>query len=340
MAEVKDVTEEKEEKSLSETLAESFEAAEEAAEEEYGEEEEEESESEEEEESSGVEEGQEEAVEEAAGEGGEEVEAEPLKWERGNLAPQQHWTQQDKEAFTRLPREAQELILKKDREFQSDYTRKMQGIAEVKRALEPVRTTLEQVGITEGDAVRRLVGAHLMLVQNPAQGIRYVAEQYGIDLNNLGAGQSQEESAALREVNSIRQQLFEQQRAALASRVQSYEKEIEEVRKDAPFFDEVEADMERLARSYIASNIQPPSVRDLYNEAVWANPTVREKALAARQAEAEKKRLESEKARVRKAKKAVNSQVRSTSTGEEKSKSKPKSLHDEISEIYAKAEQG
>lgn len=252
----------------------------------------------------------------------------------------QHWRGEDKEVFARLPHEAQEFVLRKDREFQSDYTRKMQSVADLKHALDPVRQEIEQFGVTEGDAVRRLIGAHLMLRQDPAKGIRYVAEQYGVDLGNLGAAPAQEDSAVRSELDSIRQHLLAREQAAYVQRVQGYQREIEEVKKDAPFFEELEPDMERIARAYVNSGEQPPDVRSLYDQAAWANPAVRAKLLKHQQATEAKNRIETEKARVRKAKKAASATVRSTTTGEEKAKSKPQTLRDMIEAQMDQAEQG
>lgn len=322
--------------SLSETLAANWDAAEEELEESEEEEVEEAEEDTKAEEPAPVEETPE--PEFKAEEEAETKETEAPKWEPGDLSPQDHWTQPDKEAFRSLPKTAQELVLKKDREFQADYTRKMQAIAEVRHALDPVRQEIEQFGVSEGDAVRRLVGAHLQLKQNPQQAIRYIAETYGIDLGNLDAAPRPEESAALREVNSIRQALLEREKAEYVGRVTTWDQKINEFKKDKPFFDDLQGDMERIAKSFIVSGQPIPDLPILYDQALWSNASIREKALAAKRSDEEKKRLESEKERAKKARKAAGTRVRSTPTGEEKT-AKSQSLRDSLMENWDKATQ-
>ena len=53
----------------------------------------------------------------------------------GKLTAPEHWAQADKEAFNALPREGQELFLKRHREMEGYLTRRSQEIAEKEKAL-------------------------------------------------------------------------------------------------------------------------------------------------------------------------------------------------------------
>jgi len=275
---------------------------------------------------------EEEAVEgdeEVAAEGDEEVE---IKEPRGGkVPPLEHWSQEDKQQFSELPERAQEFLVRRDKQFQAYWTRKLQDVADIKRALEPARAEMEQFGVSEGDAVRRLVGAHKMLQNNPNEGIRYIAETYGIDLGNLDAPRS-EDSAVMREVASIRQQLAESERQRYQRNVMEWDVKIEEFKKDHEFYSALEPDMMRIADVYAHRGEPIPSLDTLYEQAAWANPTVRARLLS----KDEEKRLAEQKARARKAKKAASTKVHSTSMASEKKPEKTPSLHQALSENFDK----
>lgn len=52
--------------------------------------------------------------------------------------PPAHWAAKDKETFKALPPTAQAFLLDRHKEMEADYTRKTQGVAELKREYEPV----------------------------------------------------------------------------------------------------------------------------------------------------------------------------------------------------------
>ena len=74
----------------------------------------------------------------------------------------------------------------------ADYTRKTQEIAQYRQALEPlnhvlapIRSTLQQSGISEAEYVARLMRADRMLQENPTGAIQNLAQNYGINLEAL-----------------------------------------------------------------------------------------------------------------------------------------------------------
>lgn len=275
---------------------------------------------------------------------GEEEEITAAKEEKpsfkpGDLAPLEHWSAEDKETFSKLPREAQDFLISKDKKFQAHYTRKLQEVSEIKRALEPVRQEIEYFGVTEADAIRRLIGAHKMLQQKPAEAIRFIADSYGLDINQLMSGQAPEESAAVREVHSIRQQMAERERMAYMQRVQAWEQQIEMFKKDHEFFEAVEDDIALIAQGHVMRNEPIPSLADMYDRAIYANPTVRQRLLAKEKSTERQKRLADEKARARKAKRAAGAKVRSTSVASEEKSKGPATLREALSEAWDQAEQ-
>lgn len=281
---------------------------------------------------------QEEVTEEKEPEPEPEVEEEEKPaWEAGDLAPLEHWTTEEKASFGKMPRDAQEFLISRDKKFQAHYTRKLQDISEIQRALEPVRREIQYYGVSEADAIRRLIGAHKMLQERPQEAIKFIADSYGIDLGQTAAAPSQPESAAVAEVRSFRQEMAARERMALQSRVMEWEKRIEDFKKDHEFFEEVEPSMIRLAEGYTARGEQIPDLANLYDQAVYADPTVRQRALSRQRAEEDKKRVAAEKASAKKARRAVNAKVRGSSTAAEERPKGEKTLRDDLAAAWEKA---
>lgn len=75
-----------------------------------------------------------------------------------------------------------------------------------------------------------------------------------------------------------------------------------------PHFEAVKDHMTFLAQAALASKQQPfPSLKELYETAVWANPTVREQVLTAQRQQEEQKRTEEARAKAAAARKAGSS---------------------------------
>lgn len=239
------------------------------------------------------------------------------------LSAPEHWADADKEVFSNAPRDIQEWALRRHKEMEGDYTRKNQERADFVRAWEPVQELyaphvdqLRQIGLTPQEHIRRLANADLMLNQDPIRGIQHVAQMYNIDLSQL-TGQ-QEEVETNPELNSLRQELAQlrndistQQQAADAAKHQSVLSNIEAFsgEKDAegnplrPYFDDVMEDLVNLARAERAGG-REPDLNTLYERAVWANPEVRQKILAAEKAAEAKKADEEARAKAAKAERA------------------------------------
>jgi hypothetical protein len=268
----------------------------------------------------------------------EPVEEEKTPWEAGDLQPLEHWTNEDKASFGKMPKEAQEFLISKDKKFQAHYTRKLQEVAEIRRALEPARAEMQYFGVSEADAIRRLVGAHKMLQEKPHEAIRFIADTYGIDLGkSMAAEPRTEDSAALTEVRSIRQEMANRERQALQGRVMAWEKQIDIFKKDHEFFEEVEPAMTRIAEGYATRGEDIPALAELYDQAVYADPTVRQRALARDRSAEDRKRIEAEKAAAKKARRAVNAKVHGSSTATEERPKSGKTLHDDLSAAWDKA---
>lgn len=236
------------------------------------------------------------------------------------LEPPQHWSEADKTAFKAATPEVQEWALRRDKEMTGDYTRKTQEIANFRKTWDPVNEMFAShiaQGMNPAAVIQRWAQVAQHLQQNPAQALQQLAQQYNINLSSLTQGQKPDNDDMFVDprVNQLQQQLQQLQghlqsrdQAELTARQRTYENEIQAFAEQKtetgdpahPFFEEVMQDMMMLARSQRAAGYEP-KLQDLYDNAVWSNPIVREKQLAAQQKAAAQK---AEKEAIEKAKKA------------------------------------
>lgn len=205
------------------------------------------------------------------------------------LAPLQHWRPELRESFKGLPREAQEFVVARDKEFQASVTRVQQEAAEARKRWEPVAEALEPVseemryyGITPADTVRTLVGAHKMLLEKPAEGVRYIMGQYGVspeevmkaDAAPKEPSEEQQRLAELEQREAQRQ--FEADRGRVHE-VQSYiQRHFQEHPDHAPALQE----MTVRANAYRAAGQVPPPLTQLFEEVKWNVPEIRERLVS------------------------------------------------------------
>lgn len=98
------------------------------------------------------------------------------------------WSAVAKEAWPSIDPKLQEEILKRETDWQrqdGERATKLRDYEPIDRALDPVRQQLALNGISPGQYVTQLAAADQMLKQDPVAGIRYVAQHYGIDLQQL-----------------------------------------------------------------------------------------------------------------------------------------------------------
>ena len=234
------------------------------------------------------------------------------------LDPLAHWLKKDKEMFETLEPKAQEFLIRRDKEWQSLATRKMQDVSDMQKALDPVREEMTMAGIGEADAVRRLVTAHVYLQKDPVNGAKWLFQQYGIDPSAiLGSDESETESsdsAAMREIQKLREELKRRDMQAIEAERRSVQTEIVQFAESHEFYEKVEADMLGIVNACKARGEQPPGLESLYDQACWANPEVR-KEMIRRQSQ-EKSERETEAAK--KAQRASGTKVKGTRTSSNK----------------------
>lgn len=204
--------------------------------------------------------------------------------------PPPSWSKEAQPVWDTLSQEAKAVVRKREADFQKGiekYTQKSSQYDEISQALAPVRPLLQQSGIqTDAQAVTRLLEweGSFRNPQTRMQAFNSLARQYGIDLQSLAQGsqapQGQELPEHLRPILDQFGQLA-QTVQTMQSRDQEREQQhvadtLTSFAKDKPHFEKVRVRMGQMMAAGIAS---PADLDGAYQQAVWADPELRESLL-------------------------------------------------------------
>ena len=181
------------------------------------------------------------------------------------------------------------------------------------QAVSPFMATIQSLGTTPDVAVQRLLAAdHSLRYGTPQQKaamVAKIAQDYGVDLNNVSTEQPMPVDPQVTQLQSQLQQMQSwiqqqnqqrewQERQALDSEIAKFQQDPKHTH-----FEAVRSDMAALLQAGIAQNLE-----DAYERAIYANPAVRAQVLAEQQAAAEEKRRAeaAQKAQAAKRSAAVN----------------------------------
>lgn len=133
--------------------------------------------------------------EEAAAEEQEQEAAEGEEAEAGDLEPIEapvSWSDEDKEVFAGLERNAQEVIARREAERDAGLTEARQAdeadlrfAKEIHETMKPFEQDLKLAAHTEKQFIESLLAAHQMLSNEPATALPWIIENYGIDLTPI-----------------------------------------------------------------------------------------------------------------------------------------------------------
>lgn len=235
------------------------------------------------------------------------------------IEPYAHWTEEEKAIFANQPREVQQVMIDRQKDMDRRYTEKTTEIADFRKSWEPVNeifapymADLQASGTNPAQLINEWAGTYMSLLQDPAGTIHALAAQYGVD---LGATEEGEDGYVDPQIYSLQQQLqqlqgslSERDQRDYATQVTAAQAEIDRFKEATtdtgepahPFFDEVFDQMVKLAKAETAEG-RTPELNQLYEDAVYLNPTVRAKVLAAQQEATAKKAKEAAREKAEKA---------------------------------------
>jgi len=170
---------------------------------------------------------------------------EAVEQELPALEPHPTWPQESKEAFAKLPREGQELVLDQYKNMYTDYQRKTAEVAGFRRQYEAYQELIKpheqrwnMQGYSPEQGVRQALAVLQALEENPQEAIARIAESRGLDL-----GQMVQEQPYVDPALAAMQQQVQELRQALTQREsseqqQSHQQAIQQVRDFAGAVDE------------------------------------------------------------------------------------------------------
>ena len=259
-------------------------------------------------------------------------------------APPEHWPAEWRERFEALPDDARGYALDLHRRFEQAHSERSQALAErekeldgmaaVDAALGPWRETMRAQGLTDADAVTRLMEAQAALESDPESALAAIAEAYGLAApaaDTAPAARPPEREGEL--LDTLERYAAEQHElrliAAMEAELDSRARAVDAAGAPRfPHFETVRPRLAALMRSGAAGSFE-----DAYEQAVWADPHLRQGALEARDAEMAARRESARKAEVAKARNAG----RAALSGSEPARSAPppaRSHREELERVW------
>lgn len=242
------------------------------------------------------------------------------------------WSKDKQAMWDGLPPEAQDYYTQREKQFLDgleQYKSDAGYAKQLREVLNPYRPFLQAQGVTETQAVQYLMNAHYRLTQGSEAERRAAYEQIGRDLGFLeqqAAAQADPHVQQLQEkVNRLESTLTARQQAELHAARQKATSEVEVFASDPAnaYFNEVANDMARI----VAGNPEI-TLKDAYDQAVWANPVTRAKKLAELQTATTEKKKAAETERAQTVARATAPNVRGVDARKAPTEPKGKFLDD------------
>lgn len=253
----------------------------------------------------------------------EVVESEEVQ---SQIEPPQFFKKEFRERWSELTPEWQEYLAQYERQARDDYQRKTRELADERRkdqgvfsALEPYRQEWAIQGITPEQKVSQLLALEQYLSASPRETLKYLADQYGVDLNQVeDNGYTDPRVRQLEQkVSAFEQAQLQAQQLQHHQMMNGLQKEIEsfEGAKDNsgkllhPHFQEVRALMQPYVEAEWRTkpHLTPQQIlKQAYEQAVWAHQPTREKLLSHREQATKKQETKSKAATARQRGSSIN----------------------------------
>ena len=234
------------------------------------------------------------------------------------LEAPKNWSEDVRSKFKDLPRDAQEYMLKRDKEMTADYTRKTQEVAQQRKSFEsldkviaPMRQQIAASGVGEAEYISRLLNADMALRNNPKMAIKQLAQGYGIDLSSIEENVDwndsdpqitqlqQQNQAILAELNQFKQQNLQSARQQTENQISTFaQSKDEKGNLKYPHFEQVRVKMGNLIDAGEAKGLE-----DAYAKSIRLDDDLYKQSLDSQRKSAKAEEDARRKAAVEKAKK-------------------------------------
>ena len=250
------------------------------------------------------------------------------------VLPPPGWAADARETFNQLPPRLQQEVYKRETDLRRGLQQATENAAQVQRTwgeveqvLSPHMERFNLMGVSPGRVVNQFMAWQQKLDSDPADGLRQLAQSYGLDLRQLAEQEAQtpQEPPYIRELRQQNQQLMglyqqTQQRQqmshaqALANEVQGFVEERDGSGNPVrPYMEHLIEDMVPLVQHMRSQNphAHPRQLlQAAYEKAIWLNDSTREIELKKSQTQPMSKQTID---KARKAQKLVNGEARSDS---------------------------
>lgn len=293
------------------------------------------------------------------------------------IEPHANWSKEAKDNFAKLDKQSQTFLLDREKSMQADYTRKTQEIAALKRDYEPVdklftpyKDQMKASGQTPHSLIEGWANVEKALMNGKGVDvIRGIIQGYKLNpqdiISALSPSQRQQPAAGtppiqpqaafqlppeiaakLQKIDQFESRFAADDKARVNAEIAKVSQSIEDFKSEKdgsgnalhPHFDELEQDMAVLAQVMKVQG-KTPALSDLYEKAVYANPSTREKVLAAVKQADEKRVKDEARAKAEKARKASSSVTGGPSNGSGQpltnGRDNSVSLRDQIAQSYS-----
>jgi len=198
--------------------------------------------------------------------------------------PPQSWAAQMREKWSTLSPDVRRYVAEREAETHRRITEQGQEVAKLKQLDEvvaPYRQAFNLAGVQEAAALRQVLETQALLQRDPVNGLRWIAQQFGVTADQLVQMVPQprqlapEAQALWNEVQQLKAANAAQQAQQQQAMQTGLQAEIAEFSKDRPHFEAVREKMGQLIGSQVASGLA-----DAYEMAILAVPEIRQQVLA------------------------------------------------------------
>ncbi|MDR3049554.1 MAG: hypothetical protein LBV16_06960 [Elusimicrobiota bacterium] len=228
------------------------------------------------------------------------------------FAPQEHWTDEQKEFFNGLEPQNQKKVLDMYKGIQKVYEKKTLDLSkqqksyeQFNKAFEPYEDIFKKQNIDKGAYIKQMIDLDRQATANPVEFAIKFMQSRGLNLDHIIAGIQQMSSPEYQHIAPLKQKLesLQKQIESETSNKESvkFEGLIEEFKNETdesgnlahPYFDEVQEQM-----AQISTATGETDLAKIYEQALWTTPEVRAKLI-----EAEKQKVAQAKQKEDQAKK-------------------------------------
>jgi hypothetical protein len=234
------------------------------------------------------------------------------------INPPAGWTAAEKAEWSKLSPAVQAAVSRREQEISRGGQQWSEEKRRYEAVLAPVAQAFKARNLSVEDGLNRLLGAQDYLDRDPAGAIAWLAQSYGVDLQNLestpSAPQAPRFDPMVQQLQQQTQYLESQLNGFLQSQTLGV---IEQFAQGKPHYADVEGDLVNIIPMVKAANpgATPQEVLEkAYDQAIWSNPNVRAKLIAEQAAQEQAKQAEALKAKAAQAQKAAVS-IKGSSNG-------------------------